>query len=72
MNLEKLRVAVNKLNMLLNNPTMTSDFFQMAGAESDVGSDFNQQLDQLLTEFDAARRPQSVRFMRSSHRPAER
>jgi len=68
MDLEKLRVAVNKLNLLFNNPTVTSDFFQMV----DVESGFNQQLDQLLSEFDAARRPPSARFMRTSHRPPGR
>jgi len=65
MNLEKLRVAVNKLNLLLNNPDMASDFYQMV----DVESGFNQQLDQLLSEFDAARHPPTQRFLRSSHRP---
>lgn len=66
MNLEKLRVAVNKLNLLLNNPDAASPY------RVDVESGFNQQLDQLLSEFDAARQPTSQRFLRSSHRPPDR
>jgi hypothetical protein len=68
MNLEKLRVAVNKLNLLLNDPVAASDFYQQV----DVESEFNQQLDQLLAEFDAARNPPSQRFFRTSHRPSVR
>jgi len=54
-NLEGVKIAVRKLNHLFDHP--------------DVATDFNQQLDQLLAELDAARRPLSARFLRTSYRP---
>lgn len=64
MNLEKLRVAVNKLNLLLNNPDKASSYVSQEG-------EFDQQVDQLLSEIDSARSPQR-RVMRISHRSSEK
>ena len=55
MNLERIKSVVKQLNELFDSCAMSPDF--------------SQKLDQLLAEFDAARRPSSMRFMRSSHRP---
>lgn len=54
MKLEKLKIVVKKLNRLFDSP--------------DMATDFDQQLDQLLVEFDDARRPRPNRFMHTSHR----
>lgn len=54
MKLDKLRIVVKKLNILLDRP--------------DTAVDFNEQLDQLLAEFDDVRRPKSNVFIRTSHK----